>query len=132
MKNRVLLLIVLGGLLFTSCNCGKNNIEIESGKRYLYSVNFNDPDPFVRDDADTIMVLDVRDGYMKFIDVEYLKYKDSDRWSFVKHGRISYYIGWIREIPTDEITTDEIFTDKLESDVVEVSEEESHSDITEW
>jgi len=122
MKNKILLLIVLGGLLFTSCNCGKNGVEIEAGKRYLYSFGFDNPDPFAIGIVDTILVLDVEGEYMKFIDISYLP--DTNRYS--NHGRIGFYIDFIREIPTTaEESGSEVVLD-------EVSEEQSPSDISEW
>ena len=63
-----------------------HNKNVEKGDVYLYSHDWDEQDPFAKIDIDTVRVLEVKDGYVKWL--YKLSEKDS---SFYLSGKLKYF-----------------------------------------
>ncbi len=75
----------------TSCTDSRfkllnRNKNVEIGDVYLYSHDWDEEDPFAKIEIDTVRVIDVKDGYVKWL--YKLSEKDS---SFYLSGKLKYF-----------------------------------------
>jgi len=111
---KIIFLSLVSIILLSSC-C--DYIEPKVGERYLYSMLWDNDNPFDDKYIDTVTVLAIKDGYVKF--------KKSD--GYVTSRTLNYFIGDIREIPksdTIRITIEKVIIE--ETDTVIVDEEDEY------
>ena len=64
-----ILTVILIAFVLVSCDSyrwGGRNTEFVIGERYLLSYNWNTDNPFDKTEKDTIIILDIKDGYVKW------------------------------------------------------------------
>lgn len=78
--------ILLSGLFISPLK--NQEIEVKAGERYLYSLDYDNEDPFEEIRVDTVKVIGIKNGYVQW------EYKNGIRLSC----KLKYFKHWTRVI----------------------------------